>query len=668
MEYLEIIEKELPLILDDIKKEIIKDETIYEYVKKDRLDAILEKQKKLLYKFFIEYKNEIKDENFCWNFYKEFDIPFSIVYKSLTTLKNSLIKKLLNKLNDKHKIFEIEHFINNLLNMVAKIYIKKDISNTKINYKTKFQKYLLFNAHSVWINKLVKSIKEDDLSNFPLISSKECNFNKYLDYPESLMVCMDTNLCDHLHSIHDMVHKNANALYLFYQRKEYYQAYIVYKELIENIVNFDKTILELYFLTYNNLEESFFKLVELLCYNKPNMSLTLIDIKKLKFLNTNYGELTINKVLEIIDQKLQKLVHDKERDILLIKGSTADYYMLNVGLNDEKIKYLNDNLYKIVNNTYHIDSKEIEIRSTIATLSLQDLYEKNRDELTKLMLYIKDEAKEKTDSYYISSDKDKKRLCEWLNKSYSDLDFVTKKLNNKEMDVVFQPIVNTKNGKVEVLEALARIKDRNKLIPAGSFIDTIYSIDKIEVLDNLVLEILLEKKEKIIKVASKLFVNVSYKSLLNSKYKNTIKRFLNEFKDCEVIFELTEQNIIENIDNILKLHKEYDIHFAVDDFGSGYSSLKTVSDLAREGVLKVLKMDGEIIKNIDDDEFGQKIVQVISRLSETLGLYSVGEFVETKKVLKLLKNFDVTYAQGYYLSKPKTIDELLVEKYNEKLR
>lgn len=664
MQYLEIIEKELPSLLSQIHHEIENDETIYEFVKEDSVKEALAKQKELLYEFFTEYKNQEIDEFFCWNFYKKFDIPFPIVYKSLNSLKIKLVKKLINQLDDKNEIFEIENFINNLLSIVSKVYIKKDIVNLDMKSKPKFKEYLLFHAHIEWLEKLIKSIKEDDLSIFPLGSSEECSFNAYLEYPESLMVCIDANLCTYLHDVHALVHKNANTLYLFYSRKEYYQAYMVYKELLENIVNFNKTIVELYFLTYNNLEESFFKLIELLLYQKSNIHLTLIDIKKLKILNNTYGEITVNLMLENLDKKLQELVHDREKDVLLIKGSTADYYMLDIGLSREELMSLNEELYKIVNGKCTVNSKDIEIKSTIVTLSLKGFYEKNRDDLTKMMLYLKEEAKQKSSSYHIDSETDKERLNSWLNRSYRDREFISKKLQNSEIDLYFQPIYNIKTGKAEVLEALVRIRDANKLIPAGVFIDTIYEMDKIELLDRLVLEKLIEKQEDIKRLAPVLFINISYKSLFDQKYKKAFKEFMKIFKDHKVIFELTEQNIVENIDEILKVHKEYGLNFAVDDFGSGYSSLKSVSDLAREGVLKVLKMDGEIIKSIDYDKFTQKIVKVISELSKTLELYSVAEFIESEEVLSLVKGFGVNYAQGYFLSKPKSIESLLVEKFN----
>jgi len=213
-----------------------------------------------------------------------------------------------------------------------------------------------------------------------------------------------------------------------------------------------------------------------------------------------------------------------------------------------------------------------------------------------------------------------------------------------------------------------RFKDHGKLIPAGAFIDTVYEMDKITVLDTLVLKNLMQQKSKIFDIVDTLFINVSYKSFLDIEYMEVFKEFMELFHDKNMIFELTEQNIVENIEEIVNIHKQYGVKFAVDDFGTGYSSLKTVAELAHKGVLKVLKMDGELIEKVNSDDYIKKIIDVISKLSCTLDLVSVAEYIEDANVLETLKELNVTYAQGFYLSKPLRIEELIIAKLNGSLK
>jgi len=671
-----VINDELPNILQHLIEEFIKDPLLNEVVDIQKVTSSIENQRALLESIFSTYlKQEAFEEgkeeleNICLSFYKDVDIPFAVIYKTLTNLKLRVIAHVINTLEIKNndEILEIEHFIENLINLVSKVYIKKDIYKLSHVYPSKFEEYLLFRSHVAWIKNIVDAIKEDKMENFPLGDEKDCEFSNYLDYPESLMICMDANLCVVLHDLHRTLHKNTNTLYLFYTQGQYYQAYMALQNFIGHVTSFKKVVTELYFLAYNNLEENFYKLIELLLYQKTPLFLTIIDFHKVRSLNATYGQTTVNKLLHHIDTQIQEQVHYHEKNTLLIKGTTANYYMLSVDVSADKIERLNQQLYTLTNNTFEFNNKEIELQTTIVTLSLNGFVEKKRDDLTKMMLHLKAKHKHDDHSSYIHLPTEIQELNQWLDASYKDMNYLSQKLQKKEIDVVFQPLYDVQTGKIKVIEALARIKEKNKLISAGVFIDTLYEMDKVEVLDQIVLERLIEKKEFIVQVASTLFVNVSYKSLFDKKYRDSFNKFLKVFKGYSVIFELTEQRLVENIDTIQELHKLYGIKFAVDDFGTGYSSLKTVADLSDKNILQVLKMDGEIVQTIDSKKSTTKIMQVISTLSKELNLCSVAEYVETQDVLDRLKEMDVTYAQGYLLSKPHTIEELLVKKLNDTL-
>jgi len=96
-------------------------------------------------------------------------------------------------------------------------------------------------------------------------------------------------------------------------------------------------------------------------------------------------------------------------------------------------------------------------------------------------------------------------------------------------------------------------------------------------------------------------------------------------------------------------------------FGSGYSSLKTVVEKVKRKILKILKIEGSLILNMQNDEYLRKIIKVISILGKEF-MITVVEFVENKLVLEYLKEMKVNLVQDYYLFAPKTIEELLIEK------
>jgi EAL domain-containing protein (putative c-di-GMP-specific phosphodiesterase class I) len=92
------------------------------------------------------------------------------------------------------------------------------------------------------------------------------------------------------------------------------------------------------------------------------------------------------------------------------------------------------------------------------------------------------------------------------------------------------------------------------------------------------------------------------------------------------------------------------IRIAMDDFGTGYSSLSHLYQLPFDS----LKIDQSFISRFEEND---EIVRTILTLSHSLGLKVVAEGVETLKQVRMLREMDCDYGQGFYFSKPVTADE-----------
>jgi EAL domain-containing protein (putative c-di-GMP-specific phosphodiesterase class I) len=88
--------------------------------------------------------------------------------------------------------------------------------------------------------------------------------------------------------------------------------------------------------------------------------------------------------------------------------------------------------------------------------------------------------------------------------------------------------------------------------------------------------------------------------------------------------------------------------FALDDFGSGFSSFAYLRNLP----VDYLKVDGAFVKNIDTDPVNFAMVEGIQKISRVMGLKTIAEFAATEAVLATLRTIGVDYAQGYALEKP----------------
>jgi EAL domain-containing protein (putative c-di-GMP-specific phosphodiesterase class I) len=103
----------------------------------------------------------------------------------------------------------------------------------------------------------------------------------------------------------------------------------------------------------------------------------------------------------------------------------------------------------------------------------------------------------------------------------------------------------------------------------------------------------------------------------------------------------------------MKLLRQLGIKICMDDFGTGYSSLEYLKVLP----LDQIKIDGSFVKHMHTDPKDFAIVKSMISLGEAFGFEVVAEGVEKKEDLELLKSLECDRYQGYFFSKPVTVDE-----------
>ena len=123
-----------------------------------------------------------------------------------------------------------------------------------------------------------------------------------------------------------------------------------------------------------------------------------------------------------------------------------------------------------------------------------------------------------------------------------------------------------------------------------------------------------------------------------------------------VVFELLED---ENVKDLSVIHsfisevKKYGVKIAIDDFGSGYSNFERLLEYQPD----ILKIDGSLIKNIQDDVYSLSIVKTIVSFAKEQNLQIVAEFVENEAIYNILNHLGIDFSQGYYFARPKPLEE-----------
>jgi diguanylate cyclase (GGDEF)-like protein len=118
-----------------------------------------------------------------------------------------------------------------------------------------------------------------------------------------------------------------------------------------------------------------------------------------------------------------------------------------------------------------------------------------------------------------------------------------------------------------------------------------------------------------------------------------------------VCFEITETQAVADLEaaaRFIAVLRARGATFALDDFGAGMSSMSYLKHLP----VDYLKIDGKLVKDIVTDKVNHAMVEMISRLAQTLGLRTVGEFAEDAAITSALRDIGVHYAQGYGVARP----------------
>jgi len=231
-----------------------------------------------------------------------------------------------------------------------------------------------------------------------------------------------------------------------------------------------------------------------------------------------------------------------------------------------------------------------------------------------------------------------------------------KAIDSDQLILHYQPQIDFKTGDLVGAEALVRWEHPLKgLVPPDVFIPLAEESGLINQLTDWVLENSAVQIKRWLDEGYRLTlaVNLSVKDLmqedLHTKLQNLIKR--SNLPPNVLELEITESTLMDHPELMIKelnKIKQMGITVAMDDFGSGYSSLNYLKKLP----VDVLKIDRSFISDIESDPSDSAIVAGIIALAKNLGMTTVAEGVETEAQRYILQQLGCDTFQGYLVSKP----------------
>ncbi len=373
-----------------------------------------------------------------------------------------------------------------------------------------------------------------------------------------------------------------------------------------------------------------------------NPALILININRFKHINEFYGVKIGDFILKEVAKSLKKIVSNID-NISLYRIGGDDFGLL---LENKDKEYAVNMVNKIL---MYFNSHTFEYQETYIDISVSVgiSFDKKLLETADMALKVAKNSNRKYYCIYTPKLNNTKKL----EKNIQEMRQLKKAISNDNIIPYFQPIWDNLNNKIEKYEILARLKDENGDILTPNFF---LNAAKEAKLSGIITTTMLKSAFKILQEHDiSLSVNISASDILDIGSKKEIITILkaNRQFSNKIIFEILESEEIENyhdMKDFISMVKLFGCQISVDDFGSGYSSFEELLKLD----IDFLKIDGTLIKNIDNDKQSQYIVEAIVNFAKNTNIKTVAEFVHSKTIFEKVKSMNIDYTQGYYIGRP----------------
>lgn len=444
------------------------------------------------------------------------------------------------------------------------------------------------------------------------------------------------------------------GLFIFYV----YHKKIAYKALVNENKLLHLSIYDELTGAYNRTY--FCKLVEQRINNHEPWLLVALNIHNFKYINDTYGtyrgDQLLCKMKDILASKL------KEGELLCRPSADCFYLAIPEELSTEEVNRRIDRLEERLKNMANelLDGYHLSFYCSVISSATSPDPSNAQVNLNFLMIALA-HAKRTNSSkacIYDESIHQEEQLRQYIEAN------MYRALDEGEFQIYLQPKMNLHTGKIESAEALVRwqTKDRGLLYP-NQFIPLFEQNGFCKHLDLYMLEqsCALLKSWKSEGLPDLLIsINQTKSLFVSDDYVDKLLEITSRYEvdpHCiilEILEGLAFENIAELNDSIALLH-EAGFQVAMDDFGSGYSSLNTLGKLH----IDQIKLDRMFLMDLKDEQRNSQndVMLLIFELAKKLGIETVTEGVETKEDEEFITSMGCNYGQGYYYSKPIPADD-----------
>ncbi|QUG41847.1 bifunctional diguanylate cyclase/phosphodiesterase [Psychrobacillus sp. INOP01] len=455
-------------------------------------------------------------------------------------------------------------------------------------------------------------------------------------FPESMFISM----------MKGIIYISLSALLLLYLMKQSWsvQNDLIAKEYVDDLTGLQN-------------RSSLQKNLTMILQNEERFHLLFIDFDRFKMINDLYGHEIGDIVLKKVSDTLRDNSHIRFSDI--ISRWVADEFVVVLkNKSDHEVDLFVNSLLAETSAPIHIAGNEIVNHISIGSVH----YPEDTTKSSELLRFAEIAAEEAKKNGGLTHVRYRKELSDKANRELYLEEGLKYAIEKQELFLNFQPQIATNTHQIIGVETLIRWVHEEQFISPGEFIPVAEKSGLIIEIGDLVLRetcINIPIIEESLGKELDFSVNVSARQFYQKDYIARTKQIIKEtnIDPAKIVLEITESIIMEYTDFVIEsLHelRKFGFQIAIDDFGTGYSSFKYLELLP----VNIIKIDQSFTQSIEKIRT-KAIVQSIISLAHNLDMKILAEGVENLFQVASLREMDCHYLQGYYFSKPLTLDNLI---------
>lgn len=384
----------------------------------------------------------------------------------------------------------------------------------------------------------------------------------------------------------------------------------------------------------------------------------MVGLSSFSDINDVFGYKFGNRVLQVLAQKVKDIFANKGA---IYRMNGTRFAIISYSLGTEEAGLLYKKLQNEVKLNFFVDDERLALSMNGGAI-LADRFDISADTFYSCLRYAYYESKHHKFGDFIIFENivsvDNRKILEQVNIIRSCI-----AEDCRGFYLCYQPIVDSCTEQFRGMEALIRWKNEEYgVVPPDKFIPVLEQDSLFPELGKWILKQAMIDGKKFLEVNPNLVINVnlSYTQLEKEDFIKELFEIIKEthFPTDRLCLEITERCRLldtELLKDMFSIFREHGIKIAVDDFGTGFSSLGFLRSIP----VDVVKIDREFIKDIEKSSADKSSVKFISELADAFSADVCAEGIENTEVRDCLKEYKIGSLQGYYYSRPVTAEEII---------